>query len=215
MKVIYAIPGIGTTKKLFQNLSVQGYTIEVLNWPPTKKEYSLQDYAKEFLKQVNTDQPVNLIGVSFGGMLCAAMAKQVKTEKVVLISSCGSSRDLPLKLRSLKYFPAYKLIPDNLIRLMARTKRKFLGFERSFDPDFQQMISQMPQHYFSRCIQYIINWDEKESGSNIIYIHGTNDRLLPPPKFGKVHLIKGGSHAMVLNKATEINVILNKEFNGL
>lgn len=214
MEIIYAIPGLGTTKELYRNISIPNYEIKVLFWPEPKANYTLKDYAERFLVQIDTTVPVNLMGVSFGGMLCSELAEQIKTKKVILISSCKDISEFPFLLKALRIIPFHKLVSDKLVRFLAGTKRRFLGFEKSFDKIFFEMIQQMPPDYFSNAINYIINWDKKASKIEFIRIHGTSDKLLPN-KNKRYHLVKGGSHAMVLNKANEINVILNKELNGL
>lgn len=215
MKLIYAIPGLGTTKELFKNISIPNHQLRVLDWPEPKKEYTLTDYSNEFLKQIDCSKPVSFIGVSFGGMLCSDLAERLSVEKVVLISSCKDTSEFPVLLKLVKYFPIYKLLPDTLIRAVAKAKRKFLGFEKIFDPVFYKMTDSMPVNYFSYTISYIVNWNKNKSSINPIRIHGTNDKLLPIKKLQLCYSIKGGSHAMVLNNAEEINKILNKEFNGL
>jgi len=213
VRVIYAIPGIGTTKELFQAISVPGYEIKVLNWPEPKQEYTLGDYANEFLKQMDTSQPFSLMGVSFGGMLCAELATKIKADKVILISSCGNRNEFPTLLKLLKAVPVHRLVPDTITRFMAKSKRRFLGFERSFDPIFFKMIDSMPENYFRLCINYIITWNKTSSSPNLVHIHGTGDRLLTYRHIKNAHAVKNGSHTMVLNKATEINTILNTVFN--
>lgn len=215
MKLIYAIPGLGTTKELFKNISIPNHQLKVLDWPEPKKEYTLTDYSNEFLKQIDCSKPVSFIGVSFGGMLCSDLAERLAVEKIVLISSCKDVSEFPTLLKLVKYFPVYKLLPDTFIRFVAKSKRRFLGFEKLFDPLFYNMTDAMPPNYFSYTINYIVNWGKNSSAINPIRIHGANDKLLPIKKLYPCYAIKGGSHAMVLNKAEEINEILNKEFNGL
>jgi len=214
LEIIYAIPGLGTTKELYRGISIPNYEVKVLDWPEPKPNYTLKEYATKFIEQINTNAPVTLMGVSFGGMLCSELAEQIQTKKVILISSCKDVSEFPFLLRTLKVFPFHKLVSDKLVRFLAGTKRRFLGFERSFDKIFFEMIQQRPDKYFACAISYIISWDKKESKTNFIRIHGTSDKLLPNCN-QQFNLVKGGSHAMVLNKATEINVILNKELNGL
>lgn len=214
MEIIYAIPGLGTTKELYRDISIPNFEIKVLDWPEPKANYTLKEYAAKFLDQMDVTKPVNLMGVSFGGMLCSELAEQIETKKVILISSCKDISEFPFLLKTLKIFPFHKLVSDKLVRFLAGTKRRFLGFEKSFDKIFFEMIQQMPAGYFSNAISYIISWDKKESRTNFIRIHGTSDKLLPN-KDKRYNLVKGGSHAMVLTKASEINVILNKELNGL
>jgi hypothetical protein len=50
---------------------------------------------------------------------------------------------------------------------------------------------------------------------NVIQIHGTGDDVLPHKKIDCKYKIKGGTHFMIINKADEINRIVNKELEGL
>ncbi|MES2679303.1 MAG: alpha/beta hydrolase [Bacteroidota bacterium] len=214
MEIIYAIPGLGTTKDLYSNISVANHEIKVLDWPVPEKDLSLESYALKFLDQIDQTKPVNLIGVSFGGMICSELAEKIKVNKLVLISSCKNRTEFPLLLKLVRVIPLYRAFSDSLIRAIAKTKRQFIGFEKSFEPTFVAMIDQMPQNYFSNCIAYILNWERRTNNSTPVHIHGTADRLLIHSKIKNYHPVKGGSHAMVLSDASEINVILNKVMNG-
>ena len=98
MKTIYAIPGLGTTKDLFKNIKIPNYELKILDWPTTLPWYTLRDYSSKFIEQIDCSYPVNLIGVSFGGMLCSELSNQIKTDKVVLISSCKDISEFPTLL---------------------------------------------------------------------------------------------------------------------
>lgn len=175
---------------------------------------SLKEYADKFLDQIDQYKPINLLGVSFGGMLCAEIAEKLPVNNVFLVSSCKNRGEFPIFLKFLKIFPLYKFVPEKAIRSVARTKRKFIGFEKSFEPVFIDMINSMPENYFSCCIKYIITWERKTNTAKTIQIHGTADRLLTCGTIKNYYPIEGGSHAIVLSNALEINAILNKELNG-
>ena len=85
--VIYAIPGLGTTEKLYKNLNIKDVEIIVLKWPIPSKNDTMQSYAHKFLPQIKTDQPFCLLGVSFGGMLCCELSEFISPEKIILIST--------------------------------------------------------------------------------------------------------------------------------
>lgn len=215
MKIIYAIPGLGTTKELYRNIRVPDYTLKVLDWPLPERKNSLKDYASKFLDQIDQSSPVNLLGVSFGGMLCTELSEIIPARKVVLISSCRNHQQFPNRVKLFRWLPVHRIVPDQLVRVLAKTKRKFLGFEKSFEPVFHEMIDAMPANYFSCCINYIVCWERKTNTAVAVQIHGTSDKLLPHKKIPSCYSIKDGSHSMVLNRADEINNLLNLEFNGL
>jgi len=214
LEIIYAIPGLGTTRDLYSNISVANHQIKVLDWPLPEKDLSLESYALKFLDQIDQTKPVKLIGVSFGGMICSEIAENIQVNKLVLISSCKNRNEFPLLLKLVRIFPLYRAFSDRLIRAIAKTKRQFIGFEKSFEPTFVAMIDQMPQNYFSNCIAYILNWKRRTNNTNPVYIHGTADRLLIHRRIKNYYPVTGGSHAMVMSEAGEINVILNKVMNG-
>ncbi len=215
MKCIYAIPGLGTTEELFQNISVLNFKIIVLKWPQPKENYSLKEYAACFLSQIDVSKPSILMGVSFGGMLCSELAEIVSTDKVILISSCKDQSEFPLSLKIIRALSLNRLFSERTLRRIIKSSRGLLGFEKAFEPCFYEMIDKMPKDYFSNSANYILNWRKNKSTQSFVRIHGTRDRLLNYFDKTKFYLINGGSHAMVLNRANEINSILNKELNGL
>src|SRR3954467_12850458 len=96
---IYAIPGLGNTKELYRNIFVPGYALKVLEWPEPGNATDLQTYAMAFLPQIDQREQVNLLGVSFGGMLCAELAEKLDTHKVFLVSSSKNRNEFPFSLK--------------------------------------------------------------------------------------------------------------------
>ncbi len=213
-KIIYVIPGLGCTHHLFQYTKISGYELKTLEWPLPQQHYTLAQYAKEFLKQIDTNTPVNLMGVSFGGMICAELALLIPTQKIILVSSCQNRNELPFPIKLLKYFPLHLACPEWLIRKLAFNTRWILGFMREFVPHFQEMILKMPKNYFKYAIHYIVNWNQMNRNEKLIHIHGTNDKLLWYSKISNVTFtIEEGSHAMVLYQAEQVNACLEKILN--
>ena len=124
---IYAIPGLGTTEKLYVNTKIKGVEIIVLNWPTPKKNDTMESYARKFLPQINTNIPFGLLGVSFGGMICTELSKILSPKKIFLISSCKSRKELPWFIKTLKYIPRHRLISENQHRKMAYKGRWIIG----------------------------------------------------------------------------------------
>ncbi|PBQ32160.1 hypothetical protein CNR22_10370 [Sphingobacteriaceae bacterium] len=215
MHVIYTIPGLGTTKELFKNISVPNFQVKVMEWPEPKTGWNLKDYAREFVEQIDTTSPVNLMGVSFGGMLCAEIADMIPVNKIVLISSCKNRTELPANIRILKTLPVQKLVTDSLYRSLASKLNWIVGFEKDYLPEFLRMLEQMPKNYFKYCVDMIIHWDKKSNTQKIYHIHGNADNLLSHTSIKEYQLIEHGNHAMIVYKAQEINSLLNTYFNGL
>jgi pimeloyl-ACP methyl ester carboxylesterase len=215
LELIYTIPGLGTTKDLFKNISVQHYSLKVLDWPEPQANQSLKEYAKTFLTQIDYSKPVNLMGVSFGGMLCCEIADLLPTKNIVLISSCKNKNELPSRIKFLRFFPIQKLLTDRFYRRLIPKSSWIVGFQKKELPEFKRMAEAMPPNYFKWCIHKIINWSKLENTQIIHHLHGNADRLLPHSNIRNFNVINNGNHAMIIYKADEINKHLNKIFNGL
>ena len=210
---IYAIPGLGTTEKLYVNTKIKGVEIIVLNWPTPEKNDTMESYARKFLPQINTNIPFCLLGVSFGGMICTELSKIISPKKIFLISSCKSRKELPWFIKTLKYIPLHRLISENQHRKMAYRGRWIIGFGKAYIPEFLGMVNSMTKNYFKYCINIIVNWNNTTLPKNTIHIHGDNDILLWYRFVKPDYTIEKGSHAMVVFQADEINKIIEKELN--
>ncbi|WP_317899173.1 alpha/beta hydrolase [Aurantibacillus circumpalustris] len=214
MEIVYTIPGLGTDRNLFKNISIPQHSLKILEWPKPEPAFTLSDYAKTFIDQIDKSTPINMMGVSFGGMLCCEIADLIQVKKLVLISSCKTREELPIRIKFLKIFPLHKLVRDSGYRKLVSKLSWFIGFEKNDLFEFKQMAQSMPPNYFKYCIDMIINWPRKYNSQTIYHIHGLADRLLPSSKIKNFEPIKNGNHAMVVYKAHELNSILKKVFNG-
>jgi pimeloyl-ACP methyl ester carboxylesterase len=215
LKIIYAIPGLGTTKELFEAISIPDHQLKILEWPVPEGRQNMSEYAEMFLQQIDSSQPVNLIGVSFGGMLCCELAEKIKVDKLVLISSCKDRSELPVIFKILHFLPIHLLFSDRQYRWLASFSRSIIGFSKNYMPAYLEMVRSMPRNYFIRCFNMIVTWKRKNNLHPIYHIHGDADKLLSCKNIKKFDAINGGTHAMIVNQAGEINKLLNTHFNGL
>lgn len=211
--VIYAIPGLGTTEKLYINTKISGVEIIVLKWPDVIKNDTMQSYAKKFIPQIDTSVPFCLLGVSFGGMLCVELAQMISPQKTFLVSSCKNHLELPWFIRVFKYLPLHRLINETSHRKMAFRSRWIIGFSNEHNVEFKNMIDSMREDYFKICSNIIVNWEGKNVPKNIIHIYGNKDKLLKYKNVVPDYTIENGSHAMIVFKADEINQIIEKEIS--
>lgn len=211
--IIYAIPGLGTTKELYINTQFKNHQIVVLDWPQQSENDSMQSYAKKFIPQINTNEPFALLGVSFGGMLCLELSKIISPQATFLISTSKTRLELPWFIRLMKYIPLHKIINEKYHRKMAYHGRWFIGFGNAYIPEFLGMVDSMQQNYFRHCIHIICTWNNILLPDNCYHIHGTNDRLLSHKNIKATTLIKDGSHAMVVFRADEINALIENQLS--
>lgn len=209
--IIYAIPGLGTTEKLYDNTRIKNVEIIVLEWPIPEKNDTMQTYARKFLPQINTEKPFCLLGVSFGGMLCTELSNMISPQKAFLISTSKYRKELPWFIRLMKHLPLHKLMSEKYHRKLAYHGRWIVGFGKAYIPEFLGMVNSMNENYFKHCINIIAGWNGKQEPKNSIHIHGDADRLLWYKNVKSDYTISSGGHAMIIFQAEEINKIIEKE----
>lgn len=202
---VYAIPGLGTNHLIFEQLKLNHHELVVLQWAPLKKEYSLAEYARCFASQIDVREPFIILGLSFGGMIAVELSKLVRPQKLILVSSAKCRAGLSWPIRFFKYFPVYLILPDTCLRWVAFHSRWILGFFIEYMPSLMTMINEMPVNYFKYSIHYIVNWNNSDIPPNCVLIHGTRDKLIWFKKRFVDYKIDGGTHAMIITKAAEVN----------
>ena len=118
-KHVYFMPGMAANPAIFDKLELPTAIFEkhFLDWSVPDKDMSLEDYALKMSHQIKHEDVV-LIGVSFGGILVQEMAKHIKVEKVIIISSVKSNSELPKRMLFAKYTKVHKLLPTGLVNNM-------------------------------------------------------------------------------------------------
>ena len=98
MKKVFIFSGLGADKRVFQYMDFSGFDTTFINWlTPTKNEI-IEDYALRLTDQIKTDRPI-LVGLSFGGIIATEVAKLIDTEKIVLIASAQTRKEIPFYFR--------------------------------------------------------------------------------------------------------------------
>jgi pimeloyl-ACP methyl ester carboxylesterase len=209
---IYFIPGLGVDHRLFANLDLPGHEVSYVKWIVPHRNEPLKDYALRLAEQIDTSQPFILGGVSFGGMCATEIAKVLKPQKLILVSSAKKGSELPLAIRFFRCFPLQKLIRSDCFYIkMALMLWRIFGFRgRDQYKLFKEMMESMPRGYFAPACNCVINWRNNEH-EETLHIHGDNDKILPFRYICNAVRIAGGTHVMVLNNAKEIGSIIMRE----
>jgi pimeloyl-ACP methyl ester carboxylesterase len=211
-KHIYLISGMGADERIFKNLRFpEGYTVHHLHWLPTIPGESFENYATRMAKGIEHDHPT-LLGVSFGGMICLEIARQQPVEKVILISSIKHSSEKPGYFGLVKKLGLLALLklPDALIfRRRTLIVKNFMNIETAED---MQLINDYMQKtsydYLRWAIPAIVHWQNEFIPASLVHIHGNKDVPFPVRNVKPTHIIAGGGHFMVHNRAAQINEIL-------
>lgn len=205
MKTVYCISGMGADERVFTNLDLPGYNIRCIKWLIPYKSETISAYALRLASHIDEDKPL-LLGLSFGGMMCIEIAKLIDVEKIILISSVKSRDELPRWMRIAAKLKLNKILPLRSSRFTEPLQNHTLGVESEFEKllarDYRMRIDPVFKNW---AINQILNWKNNDCPSNVIHIHGSNDRIFPVKKLKPDVIISNGGHFMIINKANEIN----------
>ena len=208
MKNVYFISGLGATKRSFQFLDLSFCNPVFVDWIEPLKKESLASYAIRLRETIPDEKPL-IVGLSFGGMLAAEMARADPNAKAILISSNKTSAEFPAYLRVGKYVPAYKWLPDVIVKNSKYFFQWIFGAKGKEQQAVQLLIlKETDMKFTNAAIDMILRWKTRVAVPNIIHIHGTADKLLPYRKVKADYTIKGGTHLMVMDNGREISDIL-------
>lgn len=211
LPIIYLVPGQGADTRLFDSLKIDpAFTIRHIKYSTPPKNTSMKAFAHQLSTQIDTTTPFILIGVSLGGMLSTEMADFLKPEKIILISSAKKNTELPKRYTFQQKIPLYKILPPKAIKAGAKIMQPIVEPDRNQQKStFKSMLDRKDPKFLKRTIHMIINWERTSHRSDIIHIHGSNDKTIPAKNVNYDYLVKDGSHMMVLTRNQEVSKIIN------
>jgi pimeloyl-ACP methyl ester carboxylesterase len=208
MKDIYLFSGLGADKRAFQKLDLSGYKTNFIEWVIPEKKENIEHYAQRLLSQIKSNKPI-LIGVSFGGMMAVEVGKHIDTEKIILISSAKSKKEIPFYFRITGALRLYKLLPSAVLKNPNFVFHWLFGINTKSEKDLlREIIKDTDPVFLFWAIRKISFWSNQTNHKNLHHIHGTEDRILPFRFLKADFIIKGGGHFMILNRAKELTEIL-------
>ena len=211
MRKVYCIPGFGVDEKVFSKLSIDA-AMHCINWLQPGKTESLTDYARRMAADIVEENPV-IIGVSFGGMVALEINKFLPLHQLIVISSVKCRKELPLQLRVIgnlkldKIFPVKKIQQNDKVYAIANKRLGAVTDEEKALANSYRRRGDIG--YINWSFDKILNWQNRDYPENIVHIHGDSDKIFPIKSINATHVIKNGTHMMVMNRADEISKIIN------
>lgn len=205
---IYCISGFGADERVFSKLNFGDNNVHFIPWLLPEKKERIGDYARRMATKIKHENPV-LLGLSFGGMMCIEVAKFMRTQKVVLISSIKSLHEVPLWMKLAGKAQLNKIFPLRSFRLFEPIQNYNLGIEDKAELELvREYRKNIGQQYTNWAANEIINWKNNWQPGNLYHIHGSKDHMFPIRNIKTKYVIKGGGHFMVMNRAEKVNEIL-------
>jgi pimeloyl-ACP methyl ester carboxylesterase len=206
---VYFISGLGADQRVFCNIQLPiGFTAHHLEWIKAKSHESLPQYAVRLAENIDKSKPFVLVGLSMGGMIAVEIARKYAPICIILISSVSSSKQLPPYYRWAGRLKLHKLVPVGFFLKASLLKRFFTTESREDKQMLKSMIRRADPYFIKWSMNAVLKWEAEEVPSEVIHIHGTGDLILPCRFTHPQYKIKGAGHLMVVNRAAEINKIL-------
>lgn len=210
MKDIYLLSGLGADKRVYQKIDFGQNNINHINWIKPLHDESIESYALRLTQQIKSHNPV-LIGVSFGGMLAIEIAKLIKVNLVIIVSSVKSKAEIPTSYKLLGKLKFNKILPKKILNKPNPILNYLFGVNTDIDKEaLRQIIKESDPDFINWGIDKIVNWKNTVVLNNIVHIHGTSDKILPYRKLKNVTPVKFGGHLMLLNKSDTLSNIIKQ-----
>lgn len=208
-KTIYCISGLGADERAFANLDVKGFELHVIQWLIPLPKETLHHYAKRMRAEIKEENPI-LMGLSFGGMVCIEIAKQIPVSKIIIISSIKSTQELPMWMKTFARLKLNRILPMRSTKITEPLQNRILGIstreEKSIVAETRRKAN---IHYTNWAVNQAINWKNDWQHPEIFHIHGDNDNMFPIKYIKPTFTIKDAGHFMIVNRATEVSNCIN------
>ncbi|PSR56780.1 alpha/beta hydrolase [Adhaeribacter arboris] len=215
---IYCIPGLGADARMFQLLQLDAsrFEVVVLKWLLSHKNESLVSYAQRMANQILiNNQPVLLVGVSFGGMVAVEISKILPSAQIILISSIKTSAELPGYLRFFGKIGIHKYLPLQWAKKLPWLYNWVFGANTLLEKKLlHQIIQATDIPYAKWALTAIVNWQSRDHIPNLIHLHGNQDKLFPVSYLDKPVVYEGG-HLIILSQADKLSLLINQEANRI
>jgi pimeloyl-ACP methyl ester carboxylesterase len=210
LKNIYCISGLGADEKAFMRINIKGYELKHLKWLSPEKNETIAAYALRMAEQIPEKNPI-LLGLSFGGMIAIEIAKRIPVEKVILLSAVKTFHEIPRWMRWSGALRLHRIIPIKKTKLTEKADDRRMGIrtaeEKSFVEHYRRNVDWNHVNWAVNCI---LTWRNTDLPKNVFHIHGEKDRMFPIKNVRPTHIIKEGTHIMVLNKADEVSASIQQ-----
>jgi pimeloyl-ACP methyl ester carboxylesterase len=210
MSKIFLIPGLGADTRIYNNIEFgDNQDIIPVDWIEPNKHDTLNTYAQKLIHQYFITDNSIVIGNSLGGMIVIEIAKQVRLNKVILISSIKTKNEAPFYFKIFRTLPLQKLIPGALIqRLGTLVKPIFGNMSDQHAWLFKDMLNKTSPKFMEWAMTAALHWDNEIIPPNVYHIIGDKDLVFNYKNIRNATIIENGTHIMIFDKARQINKLL-------
>lgn len=199
---VYCMPGLAANPSIFERIDLPNDKFEVhwMDWLLPKSKESIKEYAQRMCDRIPHKNPV-LIGVSFGGVIVQEMSQLMDVQRVIIISSVKSEKELPRRMRFARCTGIFRILPTSLARHVDAFEYIALGeFARKRIELYKKYLSITDTRYLDWAIEQMVCWDMPEPLHGVVHIHGDKDVIFPYRYIKGCITVPGGTHIMIINR---------------
>jgi len=211
LKDIYCVSGLGADERVFQKLRFEGYRPIHIQWIDPEAKESIGNYTKRLAEQIKGERPI-LIGLSFGGIIAVEIAKNIATEKVILISSTKNKQEVPFYFQIFRWLPIYLLVPAKFMLWIGKLFASWFFSLETVDERklLKEILFDTDARFMKWAIHQVVTWKNELIPDNTYHIHGQSDRIFPYRFVHEDFDVKKGGHFMIMNQAEYISNLIQK-----
>ncbi|WKN46183.1 alpha/beta fold hydrolase [Tunicatimonas pelagia] len=210
--IVYFISGLGADEQAFRYIKLPNVEKRFIRWIPPQKRETLKEYTTRLLDQIDTTQPVTLIGLSFGGIVAQELASMIHCERLILISSVKQPEELSPVLRFIRSTRLYRLFPFRWVKPVFSKVAPywFSALSDRHRALLKVTIDETDDTFAEWAIEAIMLWKGSSVERPVIHLHGTHDRIFPVRHLHNYVPVKRGGHFMIVTHAKPISQLLQK-----
>jgi pimeloyl-ACP methyl ester carboxylesterase len=209
MAKIFLIAGLGADTRLYNNIDLQDHDVTPVDWIEPNVSDTLSTYAQKLIHQYFITDNSVVIGVSLGGMIAVEIAKQVRLNKVILISSIKTIKEAPWYFKVFNTLPLHRLVSGSLLANLGFLIKPVFGKMSAQDTWlFNDMLKKSSPKFIKWAMGAVLKWRNETIPPNLYHIVGDKDLVFNYKNISNATIIKGGTHIMVFDKAKQINKLL-------
>jgi hypothetical protein len=163
-----------------------------------------------------TNQPLLLVGVSFGGMIAVEISKIRPGAFVFLISSIKTLTELPGYLRVLGKTNLHNYLPLHWAKNLPGLYNWIFGAKTLAEKKLlREIIRDTDIPFVKWALTAIVNWQSQHQVPNMIHIHSNQDKIFPLAYIQEPNIVYTGGHLIIFSAAKDISQVINRAANQI
>lgn len=215
MRKLYCISGLGADERVFMKLRVKNVQLVHIPWPDYDEHDELPCYAQKVSSLIKEENPL-ILGVSLGGMIGVEISKIRPVEKVILVSSAKTKKEMPPYEGLFGKLMRSKIVPSFMYKIPNPIMYERFGAETDEDEALLNAILKDSDGKFMKWAMRAISfWQNETIVPPVAHIHGMQDRIIFPGNIQADRWIDDGGHMMIYNRAEEVSKFIQEQIDVL